>query len=103
MRTSVHAYAGTTSTCTSSNLLITSHQGKQLEDRGGTLGLHADKGSDQKWSITDAGDGKYFITSHQGKQLEDRSGTLGLHVDKGSDQKWSIATSTGVPLCTGMQ
>jgi hypothetical protein len=72
-------------------MLITSHRGEQLEDRDGQVGLHADKGDWQKWTISDAGNSKFFITSHRGKQLEDRDGQVGLSDDADGWQEWTIS------------
>merc|ERR1719253_1277556 len=33
-------------------VFITSHRNQQLEDRSGAVGVHSDKGSYQKWTIT---------------------------------------------------
>merc|ERR1712029_453859 len=63
--------------------------------RHGVIGLHADKGSYQKWTFTAAGQNKMFITSHRGQQLEDRHGVIGLHADKGEYQKWTIIKNDG--------
>ena len=41
-----------------------------------------DGGGWQKWSLKDAGGGKFFVTSHQNQQLEDREGKVGVHKDK---------------------
>merc|ERR1712072_1686356 len=71
---------------------ITSHRGKQLEDRGGAVGVHDDEGGWQKWTLSDAGDNRVFTTSHRGKQLEDRGGAVGVHDDKGGWQKWTLRT-----------
>merc|ERR1740130_1273675 len=75
-------------------VLITSHQGLQLTASSGVVGLNGDTGNLQKWTMTDATNGKYFITSHQGLQLEDRNGVVGLNEDTGNLQKWTITDAT---------
>merc|ERR1712054_277859 len=44
-------------------LLITSHRGQQLEDMFGTVGLRGDTGEWQKWTVSDAENGKVFLKS----------------------------------------
>ena len=57
--------------CSNNNLLIVSEGGKQLEDRGGRINTHPDKGGWQKWALSPAGGGYVFITSHRGRHLAD--------------------------------
>merc|ERR1712166_1241929 len=84
-------------------VLITSHQGLQLEYRNGVVGLNEDTGNLQKWTITDATNGTYFITSHQGFQLGAHStwdkyrseDVPRVHLTEimGGDQKWTLSGS----------
>jgi len=81
--------------CPTSDTLFRSHFNKYLEDRNGNLGMHSDRGAWQKWTVSDAGGGKFFFTSHRGYQLEDRNGRLGFSSDKGDWQKWTVSDAGG--------
>eukprot|EP00931_Biecheleriopsis_adriatica_P049161 TRINITY_DN28425_c0_g1_i1.p1 TRINITY_DN28425_c0_g1~~TRINITY_DN28425_c0_g1_i1.p1 ORF type:complete len:1772 (+),score=388.07 TRINITY_DN28425_c0_g1_i1:296-5317(+) len=71
-------------------VLMTSENGLQVEDREGAVGLNPDTKEWQQWTISDAGDGKFFFTSWRNQQLTDSNGQLILSTDKSDWQKWSV-------------
>jgi len=51
---------------------------KFLIDNGGVVGIADEAGSSAKWTLEDAGNGKYFIISQAGRHLQDHWGLLQL-------------------------
>mmetsp|Transcript_58452 Transcript_58452/g.153017 ORF Transcript_58452/g.153017 Transcript_58452/m.153017 type:complete len:3030 (+) Transcript_58452:146-9235(+) len=71
-------------------VFITGHRGESLQDANGTVKVHSDKQSSEKWVITDAGDGKVFITSNRGEHLKDQTGIVEMSTNKAGRQMFSL-------------
>lgn len=65
---------------------------QHLQDNRNNTRMHSNSGSWEKWSITDAGDGKVFIQGNFGRYLTDDHGSAKMfrHADHPSWQKWTI-------------
>jgi hypothetical protein len=78
-------------TCTmGEKLFITSHKKEQLQDKDGYVGFANNKDELEKWTLSDAGDGKVFITSHRGAQLSDKKGSLVMSSKKAEWEKFKL-------------
>jgi hypothetical protein len=82
-------------------VFISSHRGRQLHDGNGDDTWHhhvkfsSNKLGWEKWTLSDAGDGKVFITSFRGKQLCDKYGNIKLTSNKLKWEKWTLGDAGG--------
>mmetsp|Transcript_174560 Transcript_174560/g.554039 ORF Transcript_174560/g.554039 Transcript_174560/m.554039 type:complete len:744 (-) Transcript_174560:317-2548(-) len=76
-------------------VFLTSHRGEQLKDKHGQLGMSMNEDASEKWTMTDAGDGKVFLTSHRGQQLKDREGSAQPTGSKDELEKWTLEKADG--------
>merc|ERR1712217_1011913 len=45
----------------------------------------------EEWTLSDAGDGKYFVASHDGQYLSDYHGYVHLTSNQGHSEEWTIS------------
>merc|ERR1712232_168719 len=74
-------------------VLISSHRGEQLQDKHGRVRFSKNKYSWEKWTLSDAGDGKVLITSHRGAQLADHQGNVVMSWGKRDWEKWQLTNA----------
>eukprot|EP00928_Gymnodinium_smaydae_P080042 TRINITY_DN63842_c0_g1_i1.p1 TRINITY_DN63842_c0_g1~~TRINITY_DN63842_c0_g1_i1.p1 ORF type:complete len:647 (+),score=91.34 TRINITY_DN63842_c0_g1_i1:69-1943(+) len=66
------------------HVFFISHRGEQLQDNHGHLRFSKNRQEWEQWTLSDAGDGRFFITSHRGQSIIDREGRVGL------SQEWEM-------------
>jgi hypothetical protein len=73
-------------------VLITSHRNQNLGDFNGKLSLRDKTSNRERWTISDAGDGKVFIKSHRNQYLQDNNGKLQFFHRRSATawRKWAI-------------
>lgn len=83
---------------------ISSHRGKQLQDKYGYVRFSKNKNKWEQWTLSDAGDGKVFITSHRSEQLADDQGKVVMSSRKRDLEKWKLTNAgNGKVYITGHQ
>eukprot|EP00929_Paragymnodinium_shiwhaense_P104671 TRINITY_DN6929_c0_g1_i1.p1 TRINITY_DN6929_c0_g1~~TRINITY_DN6929_c0_g1_i1.p1 ORF type:complete len:764 (-),score=122.55 TRINITY_DN6929_c0_g1_i1:485-2776(-) len=78
---------------TQTKLYLTSHSWNQLQDSYGTVGFSPNSQGWERWTLSDAGDGKVFITSHRHAHLQDSHGHVGLSWNRQGWERWTISAA----------